>query len=134
MSNTVFINLSIKDVQRSTDFFTALGYEFDPRFGDENVACLVLTENTYALLLHEPTFKEATGGRVPTDPRTAPEALIALSVESRARVDELTEKAVAAGGTEVGEAQDMGFMYGRSYADLDGHTWNLFFMEADAPA
>ncbi len=127
MSANLFINLAVKDLRRSTDFFTALGYHFNEEFGDESTACLVLTDDTYVLLLQEEHFRRLLG----RDP-TAPEAIFSLAADSRERVDEIAERAVEAGGTAVGEAEDLGFLYGRSFTDPDGHIWNPFHL-ADAP-
>jgi uncharacterized protein len=130
MSANLFINLAVKDLRRSIDFFTALGYDFNEEFGDENTACMVLTDDSWVLLLQRAQFSKLLG----RDP-TGPEAIFSLAAGSRAGVDELAERAKAAGGTEIGEPEDLGFLYGRSFTDPDGHIWNPFHLaEAPVPA
>lgn len=131
MATKIFVNLPIKDLGKSQDFFTKLGYSFNPQFSDENAACLVISEDIYAMLLTEPFFKTFTKKEI-ADARKSTEVLVALSSESKQEVDDLLRKALAAGATEAREPQDHGFMYGRSFEDLDGHIWEIFWMDPSA--
>lgn len=134
MLKQIFVNLPIQDMARSLAFFTALGLNFNPRFTNEQGACLEIAENIYAMLLVKPFFQGFT--KLPVaDATQTTEVLIALSCESRAEVNELVAKAVAAGGTTPNAPQDHGFMYQHGFADPDGHQWEVFWMdEAAAPA
>lgn len=131
MTTQIFVNLPVKDLERSKKFFGALGYSFDQRFTDENATCLVISDTICAMLLVEPFFKQFTKKEI-TDTGKANEAILALSVESRERVDELAAKAVAAGGVEPKAAEDQGFMYSRGFQDPDGHLWEVFYMDMKA--
>lgn len=133
MPHKIFVNLPVKDLDRSTAFFTALGYRFDENFTDENATCLVITDDIYAMLLTEPFFKGFTKNQI-ADTTTATEAILALSVDSRAAVDEIVDKALAAGGAVANEPNDQDFMYGRSFLDPDGHQWEIFWMDPTAAA
>jgi predicted lactoylglutathione lyase len=113
------------------DFFTQLGFEFNPRFTDENATCMVVSEQAFVMLLVEDFFKTFTDKEI-ADPVTTTEAIFALSAETRQEVDELVDKAVAAGGRPAGAVQDEDFMYGRSFQDLDGHLWELIWMDPSA--
>ncbi len=128
MPTQIFVNLPVKDLDRSVAFFTALGYRFNPQFTDKNATCMIISDTIYAMLLVEPYFKTFTP-RALCDATTHTEALLALSVESRARVDEMVGAALEAGGTEPRERSDMGFMYNRAFADPDGHIWEIFGMD-----
>ncbi len=128
----IFVNLPVKDLDKSKAFFNALGYSFNPQFTDANAACMVVQEGSiHAMLLVEPFFKTFTDKAI-ADTRTSTEVLLCLSCESRAEVDELGAKAVAAGGTTPRAPQDLGFMYGHGFQDLDGHLWELVFMDPNA--
>jgi uncharacterized protein len=132
MTQRIFVNLPVHDLARSKDFFAALGYSFDARFSDEKGAALVISEHIYAMLLTEPFFKTFTQKNV-ADARTDTEVMLALSARSREEVDELADKALAAGGTPTGPPQDeYDFMYGRSFYDLDGHHWEVVWMDPAA--
>ncbi|MCV0438313.1 MAG: glyoxalase/bleomycin resistance/extradiol dioxygenase family protein [Hydrogenophaga sp.] len=131
MLRQIFVNLPIKDMARSQAFFKALGLRFNQQFTNEQGACLEIADNIYAMLLVEPFFQGFT--RLPiSDARKATEVLIALSCDSRAEVDELVAKAVAAGATTPNAPQDHGFMYQHGFADLDGHQWEVFWMDVSA--
>jgi predicted lactoylglutathione lyase len=110
------------------DFFTNLGYSFNKQFTDENAACLVISDDIYAMLLVEPFFKTFTKKDI-SDATKTTEAIIALGLDSRAQVDDLADKALAAGGSASNDTNDQGFMYTRSFSDLDGHLWELFYMD-----
>ena len=128
----IFVNLAVKDLDKSKEFFSALGFSFNPQFTDENAACLIIGENIFAMLLVEKFFKEFIPGRTLCDTSQSVEALTALALESRARVDEMLDKAVAAGGAEYRETQDYGWMYGRAFQDPDGHIWEITYMDMSA--
>ncbi len=130
-SRKLFVNLAVRDLNRSKLFFTALGFEFDPRFTDEKAACMVVSDAAYVMLLTEPFFRTFTK-REPCDTSTRTEGLFALSCASRAEVDALVRKALAAGGSRAMEPQDQGSMYGASFYDLDGHHWEVFWMDQAA--
>lgn len=131
MSTKIFVNLPVKDLSRSMGFFKALGYTFNAQFTDENAACLVISDDIYAMLLVEPFFTSFTNKAI-ADTATTAEAIVALGVESHARVDELVSKAVAAGGRLSTAPKDQGFMYGGGFADPDGHLWEVFHMDPGA--
>lgn len=128
MQKQIFVNLSVKDLNKSKVFFEKLGYSFNPQFTDENAACMVISDTIYAMLLTETFFKGFTNKEL-VDAKKATEVLICLSTESRAEVDEIVRKAVAAGGQIYKEPQDYGFMYSHSFEDLDGHQWEFAYME-----
>jgi predicted lactoylglutathione lyase len=134
MFRQIFVNLPIKDMARSQAFFKSLGLSFNQQFTNEQGACLEIGDNIYAMLLVEPFFQGFT--KLPiSDAKKATEVLIALSCDSRADVDATVAKAVAAGATTPNAPQDHGFMYQHGFADLDGHQWEVFWMdEAAAPA
>jgi len=131
MSKKIFVNLPVKDLERSTGFFTELGFTFDPQFTDDRAGCVVISDDIYAMLLTEPFFKSFTKKDIP-DPSTTAETILTLSMDSRSQVDELADKALASGGSPVGEPLDEGFMYGRSFQDPDGHVWEAFYMDPAA--
>ncbi|OGB00390.1 MAG: extradiol dioxygenase [Burkholderiales bacterium RIFCSPHIGHO2_12_FULL_61_11] len=124
----IFVNLPVKNLARSVEFFTKLGYKFDPQFTDENATCMIVSDNIYVMLLFEKFFQTFTKKPI-CDATKNTEVLLCLSCESRAEVDEQVRKAVAAGGTSPREPQDHGFMYGHGFEDLDGHIWELLYWE-----
>ena len=131
MLRQIFVNLPIQDMARSQAFFKALGLSFNPRFTNEQGACLEIAENIYAMLLVKPFFQGFT--KLPVaDATQTTEVLIALSCDSRAEVDDLVAMAVAAGGTTPNAPQDHGFMYQHGFADPDGHQWEVFYMDEAA--
>ncbi len=131
MFRQIFVNLPIKDMARSQAFFKSLGLNFNPQFTNDQGACLEVGENFFAMLLVEPFFQGFT--KLPiSDAKKSTEVLIALSCDSRAEVDEIVAKAVAAGGTTPNAPQDHGFMYQHGFADLDGHQWEVFWMDMSA--
>lgn len=131
MATNIFINLPVKHLDRSIAFFTALGYTFDPQFTDETATCMIVADNSFVMLLTEAKFKQFTPKAV-CDATQSTEVLLAISVENRERVDELVRKAVAGGGSTYSEAQDHGFMYQHGFQDLDGHIWEVMYMDASA--
>ena len=128
MGTKIFVNLPVKDLNKSKEFFAKLGFTFNPQFTDQNAACMVISEDNYAMLLAEPFFKTFTKKEI-ADAKKSTEVLVALSVESKEKVDEMLSKALASGAKESREPQDHGFMYGRSLEDLDGHIWEIFYMD-----
>ena len=128
MSTKIFVNLPVKDLDRSKAFFGALGYTFDPQFTDENAASMVIADDIFAMLLVEPFFQGFTPKQI-VDATAATEVLIGLSAESREEVDALVDNAVAARAVNYAEPQDHGFMYQRSFQDLDGHLWEIIWMD-----
>lgn len=128
MNKQIFLNLPVKDLTRSKAFFSALGYTFNPQFTNEKGACMVVSDDTiYVMLLVEDFFQSFTSKKI-ARAHDVVEVLTCLSCESREEVDGLVAKALAAGGTSPREPQDHGFMYSRSFDDLDGHTWELVYM------
>lgn len=128
MATQIFVNLPVKGLKRSVEFFTTLGYTFDPKFTDENATCMIVGENIFVMLLAEDFFKTFTKKEL-CDATRSTEVLVCLSCGSRAEVNELVAKAVAAGGTTPMDSRDYGFMYQHGFQDLDGHLWELIFME-----
>ena len=128
MTQQIFVNLPVRDLERSKAFFTSLGFTFNPQFTNEQAACMVVSDDIFVMLLVENFFKTFTQKAV-ADATKSTEVLVCLSCESRAKVDELVAKAVVAGGTSPRAPQDQGFMYGHGFEDLDGHIWELMYME-----
>lgn len=128
MGTKIFVNLPVRDLDTSIEFFTALGFSFNPQFTDETAGCLVISEDIYAMLLTEPFFRTFTQKDV-VDATKATEAILALGVESRERVDALVDRALATGGSPANDTMDQGFMYGRSFQDPDGHLWEVLYMD-----
>lgn len=131
MTTQIFVNLPVKDLDKSVAFFTALGFTFNPKFTDENATCMIVGEDSFVMLLVETFFKTFTNKPL-VDARRHTEVLVALSCDRRADVDAMVAKAVAAGGTTPMESKDYGFMYQHGFQDLDGHLWEVFHMDADA--
>lgn len=127
----LFVNIPVSDVQRSIEFFEALGFSFNPQFTDASATCMLVGEDAYFMLLTQERFTGFTK-RSMSDPRKETNALFAVSVNSREEVDEMVRKAVAAGGSHAVDPQDQGFMYGWSFYDLDGHHWEVFWMDPSA--
>ncbi|GGU08235.1 MULTISPECIES: VOC family protein [Streptomyces] len=133
MNQMIFVNLPVKDLETSKTFWGKLGYSFNPQFSDDAGACLVISDTIFAMLLTEAKFKEFTKpGKEIADATKTTEVLIALSAESREKVDELADGALAAGGSAAKEPLDYGTMYGRSFTDPDGHHWEVMWMDPAA--
>ena len=129
MPKQIFVNLPVRDLARSMDFFRALGFEFNAQFTDDTAACLVIEEGSiHAMLLTHEKFQQFTPKAIPDATKTS-EVLIALSCENRAQVDDYVSKAVAAGGSTYNAPQDHGFMYAHGFQDPDGHIWEVFWMD-----
>jgi predicted lactoylglutathione lyase len=131
MATKIFVNLPVKNLNKSIEFFTKLGYRFNQQFTDETATCMIVTDDIFVMLLTEEKFKTFTPKEI-CDAKKYTEALVALSLESRATVDEMVRKAVAAGGSTYNEPQDYGFMYAHGFQDLDGHIWEPFYMDPSA--
>jgi predicted lactoylglutathione lyase len=130
-SRKIFVNLAVKDLDRSVEFFTKLGFTFDPRFTDETATCMIVSDEAFVMLLVEDRFRDFTKKEL-ADPATQTEAILALSAESRGQVDELRGKALEVGGAPANEPIEMDGMYGWSFQDLDGHLWELIWMDPSA--
>jgi predicted lactoylglutathione lyase len=130
-SKKMFVNLAVKSLPRSVEFFTKLGFTFNPRFTDENATCMIVSDEAFVMLLAEPFFRTFTKRQI-CDTKSHTEALVALSLGSRAEVDHLVKTAVAAGGSLAADPQDHGFMYTQSFYDPDGHHWEVFWMDPEA--
>lgn len=130
-SRLIFVNLSVRDLQKSMQFFSSLGFTFNPEFTDEKAACMIVSDKAYVMLLSEPFFRGFTKNEV-CDTSKATEALLALSCESKAEVDEIVRKAIDAGGRHAMDSTDHGFMYAWSFYDLDGHHWEVLWMDPNA--
>ena len=128
MSTLIFVNLPVSDLERSKSFYLALGFEINPQFTDENAACVVISDTIFAMLLVKPFFSRFTSKEI-ADTSTTVAAINALSADSREDVDALADKAIAAGGTQTNEPQDLGFMYSRSFQDPDGNMWETLWMD-----
>ncbi|KAF4407325.1 MULTISPECIES: VOC family protein [Streptomyces] len=131
MATQIFVNLPVKDLQRSKDFWSALGYSANPQFSDENAASIVISDEIYVMVMTEPFFKTFTKKEIADATRTT-EAINCLGVGSRAEVDRLVDAALAAGGSASNETMEEGPMYGRSFQDPDGHLWEVVYMDMSA--
>jgi uncharacterized protein len=128
MATKIFVNLAVKDLDKSMRFFEQLRFSFNPQFTDKTAACMVISDDIYAMLLTHPKIKQFTKKRI-ADAHETTEVLTALSVESKEKVHEMADAAIRAGGKEVREPQDYGFMFARSFEDPDGHIWEAFWMD-----
>ncbi len=131
MGRMMFVNLPVKDLARSVDFWTGLGFTFNPQFTADNASCMVVSDHACVMLLSEGLFSTFTTRRV-ADATEHTEAILALSAESREEVDRLVDAATSTGGSVANETQDEGFMYGRSFHDPDGHLWEVLAMDPAA--
>lgn len=128
VSRKLFVNLSVRDLPKAKAFFGALGFAFNPQFSDDNAACMIVSDEAFVMLLTEPYFKGFTKKEI-CDTSTRSEGLFCLSCTSREEVDTLVKTALANGGSAAMDAQDHGFMYGWSFYDLDGHHWEVMWMD-----
>ena len=133
MATQIFVNLPVKDLNRSIDFFTKLGFSFNAQFTDDNATCMIIGENIFAMLLVEKFFKTFISKDI-NDTSKSVEVITALSANSRDKVEDMYNKAIAAGGTSTRDADDHGWMYSRSFQDLDGHHWEVLYMDEAALA
>jgi len=128
MARKIFVNISVKDLPKSIAFYSAVGFTVNKQFTDETAACMVISEDIYTMLLTEKKFKDFTPNPI-CDAKKSTEAILCLSTESRAELEETVRKAAAAGGTIYAKPQEHGFMYQHGFQDLDGHIWELVYME-----
>lgn len=134
MTQMIFVNLPVADLEKSKVFYEAIGFTNNPMFSDETAACMVLSDAIFVMLLTHPKWKSFTDKQM-VDARTHAQVALCISRESRGDVDAITEAAGRAGGTaDCAPAQDHGFMYGRSFEDPDGHVWEPMWMDAEAAA
>ena len=127
----LFVNLPVRDLKRTVEFWQTIGFEFNAQFCDDSAACMMISDGAFAMLMVEPRFKDFA--RKPLgDARTQTAGIFSLEVDSRADVDALVKAAIAAGGSAAAEPIDHGFMYCCSFYDLDGHHWESFYMDASA--
>jgi predicted lactoylglutathione lyase len=131
MNKLIFVNLPVKNLPTSRAFFEGLGYSFNPQFSNDKGACMVISDTIHAMLLTEPFFQTFIKKPI-SDAKKATEVLICLSCESKAEVDQLVAKALAGGATAPNAVQDYGFMYSHGFEDLDGHIWELMYMDPNA--
>ncbi len=129
MKTSIFVNIAVKDLAKSKTFFEQLGFTFNPQFTDDTAASMVINDSIYFMLLTDNKFQSFIKDRAIADTSLVTEALYALSVDSRAAVDDFVSKAIAAGGAAFREPEDYGYMYARSFTDLDGHIWEIFWMD-----
>lgn len=128
MATKIFVNLPVKDLNKSVEFFTKLGFKFNPQFTDENATCMIISEEGFVMLLVEKFFKTFTKKDI-ADASKNTEVIMALSADSKAAVDTMADAAIAAGGKQTNDTDDKGFMYTRSFQDLDGHMWEVIYMD-----
>jgi uncharacterized protein len=131
MITNIFVNLPVKDLNKTVEFFTKLGFTFNPQFTDENATCMIVGNDIFVMLLVEKFFKTFTKKEI-SDTTKNTEAIVALSAQSREEVDQMMEKVLGAGGKEARDPQDHGWMYGRSFEDINGHLWEIFYMDESA--
>jgi uncharacterized protein len=131
MATQIFVNLPVKDLKKSIEFFTRLGYTFNAQFTDDTATCMVVSDTIYVMLLTHEKFKGFTPHPI-CDATKSTEVLVALNCDTREKVDAIVRKAVAAGGTTYNQPQDHGFMYGHGFKDPDGHIWEHFWMDPAA--
>jgi predicted lactoylglutathione lyase len=131
MAAQIFVNLPVKDLNRSKDFFSKLGFQFNLQFTNEDAACMIISDTIFVMLLTERFFKTFTKKQI-ANAATSTEVILAISAESREKVDELVNKALTAGGGVSNEKQDHGWMYAWSFQDLDGHLWEVLYTDPNA--
>jgi uncharacterized protein len=132
MATMTFVNLPVKDLGKATKFFSEIGFEFDPQFTDETATRMIISDDTSVMLCAEPTFEGFVSPQGIADTSQTREVIVGLSADSREQVDDLTDKALAAGAQALGEPEDQGFMYMRGFLDLDGHQWSFIHMDMSA--
>ena len=129
MVNSLFVNLPIANLKKSVEFFTELGFTFNPQFTDETSTCMIVSDNIFVMLLEHAKFESFIEKKIAS--RDTTEAILALSCDSAEEVKTLTEKALAMGARKLNEPEDMGFMFSWGFEDLDGHLWDVFWMNPD---
>lgn len=130
MATRIFVNLPVQDLAKSVGFFTKLGFRFNPQFTDDTAACMIVTDDICVMLLTEDRFKSFTPKAI-CDATKYTEVLVCLSLGSRRKVIEMVREAVAAGGTTYNDPQDYSSMYGHGFQDLDGHIWEIIYMDPE---
>jgi uncharacterized protein len=130
MTTKIFVNLPVKDLTKTMDFFSHLGFSYNKQFTDEKAACMVISDDSYVMLLTEKFFQTFTRKKV-IDATKNTEVLVSLSAESKEKVNQMMDIALSMGATEAGDPQDMGFMFGRSFNDPNGHIWEIIWMDMD---
>ena len=133
MATKIFVNLPVKDLKRSVDFFTRLGFTFNPQFTDDTTTCMIVAEDIFVMLLTHPKFRTFVPKAI-ADATQATEAIVCLSRDSRPAVDDMVRRAVAAGASVFRQPQEQGFMYEHGFQDPDGHVWELVHMDPAAVA
>ncbi len=128
MATQLFINLAVKDLKKTMDFFSKLGFTFNMQFTDENAACMIINDEAFVMLLQESFFKTFTKKEL-VNAHKGTEVLTSISAESKDKVNEIVDKALSISATETREPIDQGFMFGRSFNDPDGHIWEVFWMD-----
>lgn len=131
MNTKIFVNLPVKNLNKSIEFFTKIGFSFNPQFTDENATCMIIGEDIFIMLLVEDFFKKFIKKEI-SDATKSTEVIVSLSADSREKVNELADKALAAGGKSYSDPMDQGFMYQRGFEDLDGHLWEIAYMDMSA--
>ncbi len=129
MATKIFVNLPAKDLNKSIEFFTKLGFTFNPQFTDKKATCMIIGEDNFVMLVTKAFFKTFIGSKEISDASKTTESIIALSSESREKVDEMVNKAIEAGATTYKDPDDYGWMYSRAFQDLDGHLWEVLYMD-----
>jgi hypothetical protein len=128
MATQIYVNLPVKDLTKTTRFFSKLGYSINPQFSDENGKCMIISDNIYVMLLVEPFFRSFTNKEIPDNSDTCG-TILSLSAESQSAVDDMLQKCIDAGGKDVSQPQQVDFMYNRAFEDPDGHRWEVFYMD-----
>ena len=131
MARQIYVNLPVKDLDKSVAFFTRLGFSFNPQFTDKNATCMIIGDDSFVMLLVEDFFKTFTSKAI-SDASQTTEVLLALSCDSREQVDDMVRNALAGGGSAPRASKDHGFMYQHGFDDLDGHAWEVMYMDASA--
>lgn len=129
MISSIFVNLPVKSLAKSVEFFTELGFKFNPQFTDETSTCMIINDTVYVMLLEHSKFQGFIDK--PIAPSTSTEAILAFACESPDEVRQLSEKAIAMGARKINEPEDHGFMFSWGFEDLDGHLWDLFWMNPE---
>lgn len=132
MTRQIFVNLAVKDLNKTIAFFSKLDFKLNPQFTDANATCMIIGDNIFVILLVERFFKTFIPNKNICDAKTNTESLISLTAQSKEQVDQMLTKVIAAGGTEYRSVQDLGQMYGRAFQDINGHTWEIFYMDESA--
>ncbi|MEN9956167.1 MAG: hypothetical protein RLY34_974 [Actinomycetota bacterium] len=129
MISSIFVNLPVKSLTKSVDFFTQLGFKFNPQFTDEESTCMIVNDSIYVMLLEHKKFQGFISK--PIADKATTEAILAFSLDSADEVREMTQKALSLGARKLNEPEDLGFMFSWGFEDLDGHLWDLFYMNPD---